>query len=124
MIKILLADPDPSVRAAFHILLKRRLDVSEVEEAVNWEEVRGKVETFRPDLLLLECHMPDPEKGLSFQDLIETYDQILVVGMSIKTSDRSLALAAGAHAFLYKGESPEHVIQSLRNLLETRQADA
>lgn len=116
MVKILLADPDPAVRGAFQILLQRKLPGSHLEQAANLEELLQQINSCKPDLLLFDWRLPGLEE-VSLQDWAAGGERMLVVGMSIQAEDRCEVMKSGAHAFLYKGENPERVIQELKTLL-------
>lgn len=117
MINILLADADPAVRAAFQILLKRRLPVASLQEASDWDQLAELVDEAKPDLLLLDLRLPGMRIGQELREWIKSVRPLLVVGMSIKADDRENVLACGVHTFLYKGENPNRVIQELEHLL-------
>src|SRR5262249_7002028 len=80
---------------------------------------------FRPDILLLDMHMP----GLSGFDVMErlreligpgTYLPILVLTADISPAIKQRALACGAKDFLTKPFDLTEVVLRIRNLLETR----
>jgi putative two-component system response regulator len=80
---------------------------------------------FRPDILLLDMHMP----GMSGLDVMErlresidpgTYLPILVLTADISPSIKQRTLACGAKDFLTKPFDITEVVLRIRNLLETR----
>src|SRR5436305_5209896 len=88
-------------------------------------EVAGLFEEWRPDLILLDLHMP----YLSGFDVLEQlgrlipetdYLPILVLTADITAGTKQLALSAGAKDFLTKPFDSTEVVLRIRNLLETR----
>jgi DNA-binding NarL/FixJ family response regulator len=120
MLKIILADPDPAVRAAFRILMKRKVPDSQLGEAADWTQLMQELEMHMPDLLLIDWYLPGKPNESGMRDWIRSEARFLVVGMSINANDRSSILEDGVQAFLYKGENPESVIQELENLLKKK----
>ncbi len=57
-LKILLADDHDSFRRILVAFLKAQEEVEVVEEAVDGKEVVEKAEQLRPDLILMDIHMP------------------------------------------------------------------
>ncbi len=79
---------------------------------------------FRPDLVLLDLHMPDVDGFQVMEELrprIEgTYLPILVLTADITSEVKQRALAGGAKDFLTKPVDATEVVLRIRNLLETR----
>ncbi len=57
-LKILLADDHDSFRRILVAFLKAQEEVEIVEEAIDGKEVVEKAEQLRPDLILMDIHMP------------------------------------------------------------------
>ena len=65
MFKILIIDPNVPFRQSLKKVLVNRFPFVAIEEAADGEEGAGRVETFHPNLLFLELHLPQ-ENGLDF----------------------------------------------------------
>jgi signal transduction histidine kinase len=79
----------------------------------------------RPDLVLLDLHMPHRDGFQLIEDLrgvipAETYVPILVLTADVDRTALRRALRAGAKDFLTKPFDAEEVLLRIRNLLETR----
>jgi putative two-component system response regulator len=79
---------------------------------------------FKPDLLLLDLHMPGLD-GFAVMERLkaglgEDYLPILVLTADVTRSTRIRALEAGAKDFLTKPLDPLEVVHRVRNLLEVR----
>ena len=79
---------------------------------------------FRPDLILLDLHMPHLD-GVDVIDLLKPeigneYVPILMLTADVTTEAKERALSVGAKDFLSKPFDHTEVILRIRNLLETR----
>ena len=79
---------------------------------------------FRPDLILLDLHMPDMDGLAVMQELNQiaeaTYLPILILTGDVSPEARRDALSRGAKDFLHKPFSPDEVLLRINTLLETR----
>lgn len=81
--------------------------------------------SFRPDLLLLDLHMPHLD-GFAVMEQIrrrvpaDDYVPILVLTADVTPEAKQRALAAGAKDFVTKPFDPSEVTLRVKNLLETR----
>jgi DNA-binding NarL/FixJ family response regulator len=110
--RILIADPDPSSRKAFGVLLKRRLKVCEILEADDMEALIQILVDSTPDLLLLDWAVycsPAPETSLLLR---KAYPEMKIILFSVNPDDATKARAVGAE-FVHKGGSPDHLLSVL-----------
>jgi DNA-binding NarL/FixJ family response regulator len=70
-LKILLADDHDSFRRVLVAFLKTQKDIEVVGEAVNGQEAIEQAEKFRPDLVLMDVHMPK-QNGIEATKAIKT----------------------------------------------------
>jgi putative two-component system response regulator len=122
--KLLVVDDEP---ANVH-LLERLLDrwgYASVVSTTRSSEVVALYERVRPDLLLLDLQMPDPNGFQIMQLLADEIHgpnrlPVLVLTADITADAKKEALAGGARDFLTKPFDPTEVELRLHNLLETR----
>ena len=80
----------------------------------NAKTLKKQAEAQRPDAILLDWELP----GRDSQELIAILHKLeprpRVIAMSSKLEKGRVALAAGADAFISKGETPERVADRLR----------
>ncbi len=69
-IKVLLADDHEGFRRILMTFLKMQERVECVEEAVDGQDVIEKVEKFKPDLILMDIHMPK-QNGIDAMKIIK-----------------------------------------------------
>lgn len=116
MAGVLIADADASLRAAFSLILRKRIGVSEVREAANLVQLQSRLERWQPDLILLDYRLP----GLAEVGGLAKYRSVLsapVIALSIRAEDGPAALLAGADEFIHKSFPPDRalaIIQSVR----------
>lgn len=129
--RILLADDQARVRSALRLLLEQEPGLCVVGEAAETEEILAQIQATRPDLMLLDWELP----GLALASSIRSGKQLLsvlhghcpdlrVIALSGQLEARQAALAAGADAFVSKGDPPERLLATLRKLSKTKQDDS
>lgn len=115
-IRILIADDHPIVVDGLRAVLSTQRDFEVVSTASNGEEALHKVNTLRPDVLLLDLEMPRV-------DGVETLRRLAVSGVTVRTivftafdtDDRIVdAVRAGAHGYLLKGAPREELFNAIR----------
>jgi putative two-component system response regulator len=122
--RLLIVDDQPAnVRLLERIL--RSNGYSEVLTTTDSPEVPEIYRTHKPDLILLDLHMPEMDgfevlERLQVMTAEEAYLPIVVLTADIATEARRRALAAGAKDFLIKPFDAAEVVLRINNLLETR----
>jgi DNA-binding NarL/FixJ family response regulator len=117
--RLFIADMNSTVRLALQMYLQQEPGLYVTGMASEAEGLPAQVEASRPDVLLLDSHLP----GASMQDLLtdirglESPPKIVV--LSIKPEEKGLALSAGADAFINKNAPPEELLEVVRSLRET-----
>jgi DNA-binding NarL/FixJ family response regulator len=122
MLGILIADDDAEVRSALHILLKAQPDLAVVGEAANALDLLEQIEAAHPTVLILDWGVIDLAPDM-LAGLRERYPTLRVIVISGRPEARSAALAAGAVAFVSKGDPPDRLLTTL-NLLQDRSTDS
>ena len=109
-LRILIADDQGHARRSVKALLATRFKLADTCEAVNGIEAVRCVQECKPDVVLMDARMPEMD-GIEATRIIRTISvQIPVIILSIYSEYRTAALAAGANAFLIKGEPPEQLL--------------
>jgi len=108
--RVLIVDDQPRTRQSLRTLLTTWPRVGEVQEAANGRQAIGLVEQLEPDVVLMDIRMPEMD-GLEATQLIKTrWPQVKIIMLSMYTEYVESALAAGADAFVSKGEPPKHLL--------------
>jgi response regulator RpfG family c-di-GMP phosphodiesterase len=121
--RILIVDDEP----ANVLLLERTLErggYSQVVSTDDGREVAALVESFAPDLLLLDLHMPNHDGFAVLEELGPVLESgffpVVVLTADVTREAKELALSLGALDFLTKPLDTTEVLLRIRNLLQTR----
>ena len=115
-LKVLIADDHPLMLQAIRGALEASEDIDVVGEARSGEEVLALVERRKPDLVLLDLHMP----GLGGLDCVmeikRSWPKVKTVVISAFDDRASIdsSLLAGASAYILKSVSPVDIPSVLR----------
>ena len=107
------------------MVLEQELGLSVAGEASEVEGLLAQAETIQPNLVLLDWELPgrpvdsstDLRRGL-LAVLRTSCPHLKVIALSGRPEARQAALAAGADAFVLKGDNPEQLITTIRQLVE------
>ena len=115
-IRVLLVDDHSLFRSGIRLLLQRHSDFEVVGEAADGVEGVKRARELRPDIVLLDLHMP----GLSGQDAIQLIlqdtpsCQVILLTVSEDADDLSAALKNGAAGYLLKNSDADYLLGALR----------
>ncbi len=98
------------MRSALRLLLEQQPGLSVVGEAANAGELQAMVETIRPDLILLDWELPGAPAAELLPILRSCHPRLRIIALSGRPEARKAALAAGANAFVSKGDPPERLL--------------
>ena len=112
--RVLLADKQTKVRSALRLLLEQEPGLSVVGEAAEAEDLLAQVEATQPDLVLLDWELLDQGGAATLAGLRAARPGLVVIALSGRSEARQAALAAGADAFVSKGDPPERLLTTLR----------
>ncbi|MEJ2263380.1 MAG: response regulator transcription factor [Anaerolineales bacterium] len=114
--RLLLADHHPTVLKALQTRLREEGIFVVVGTASDAKTLKKQAEAQRPDAILLDWELP----GRDSQELIAILHKLeprpRVIAMSSKLEKGRVALAAGADAFISKGEDSNWLIETLQIL--------
>jgi two-component system, NarL family, invasion response regulator UvrY len=120
MIRILLADDHPVVRAGLRQILADAPDVSVVGEAADGTDVIRVAAGLQPDVVLLDITMP----GGPFLTLLRTLKRnhprtgVLVLSVHPEEQYAIRALRGGADGYLSKERSPDLLLEAVRKVAQ------
>ncbi|MFI9555891.1 response regulator [Nonomuraea endophytica] len=116
MIRVLLVDDQALVRTGFKLMLNAQPDIEVVAEAADGQEALARTRELRPDVVLMDLHMPVMD-GVTATGLISAeLPDTRVLALSTFDLDENVvaALRAGAGGFLPKDISPEELVEGVR----------
>jgi DNA-binding NarL/FixJ family response regulator len=119
-VRVLLADDQPLLRAAFKGVIDSTSDLQVVGEASTGQEAVELARQTRADVVLMDIRMPDMD-GLTATRLITADEDLAGVSVLVITTfdfDEYVfqALRAGASGFLGKGVEPGELIEAIRTV--------
>jgi DNA-binding NarL/FixJ family response regulator len=120
MIRVLLADDQPLLRAGFKVLIDSAPDLAVVGEAATGHEAVALARQTRADVVLMDIRMPDLD-GLAATRLISQDEDLAGVRVLILTTfeiDEYVfqALRFGASGFLGKSAEPAELLAAIRTV--------
>jgi DNA-binding NarL/FixJ family response regulator len=120
-VRIFIADDQIKVRSALRLLLEQEPGLRVVGEAAETEGLLAQVEAMQPDLILLDWELPNLSGGDSsigsgshlLAALRARCPLLVVIALSGRLEAPQAAMAAGADAFVSKGDPPERLLATL-----------
>ncbi len=112
-IRILIVDDSPRARKSLCALLAAYAEDTRIQEAKNGLEALQCVEQAPPDVVLMDVIMPELDGPAATRLMKERVPQVKVIALSISPDYRFEALAAGADAFVCKGDPPGLLLDAL-----------
>lgn len=119
--KILIVDDDNILRDMYHERLKA--DGFEIETATNGKEALEKLDSFRPDLILLDVMMPYMN-GFATLEHIRADDNlknipVFMLTALVQEENRKKAVKLGANGFVIKSETmPGDLVEKIKKELD------
>ena len=118
---IVIADGMPEVRSALRLLLSEALDTKVVGDANDVTSLLDVTRSARPNVVLVDWELADKRlasaRGTSLPaEITQACPQARVIVMSGRPEVGRDALAAGAAAFVCKGDTPDRLLAALRGL--------
>lgn len=114
-IRVVVADDHALIREGVRALLGSLPDMDLVGEAATGREAVEIVDATRPDVVLMDLHMPDGDGITATRVIVETHPGIAVLVVSMLDDDASIlaALRAGAHGYVLKGAEPDELHRAI-----------
>ncbi len=120
-VSVLLADDDAEVRQALRLLCEQAFDLTVAGEAKRVEELLLELPNLQPDIILLDWELPgEPAVSADLLTHIRTLHPAKVIILGGRPEAQQDALAVGADAFIYKGDSPDKLLSLLHAVRSTR----
>ena len=115
-IRVLLVDDHSLFRSGIRSLLQRHADFAVVGEAADGVEGIKRAKQLKPDVVLLDLHMP----GMSGVETLQLMRQdcpdtaIIMLTVSEESDDLALAMRAGARGYLIKNIETDYLLRAIR----------
>lgn len=120
--QILIADDHEMLRRGIRNALEDRQDWQICGEAVDGQEAVNKVNTLRPDLVILDINMPVLNGLAAVRQILHNRPQTKIVIFTVHDSEQTLKeiQAAGAHAYVSKNDASDALLRVVEDLLESK----
>ncbi|WP_436531662.1 response regulator [Actinoplanes sp. HUAS TT8] len=116
MIRILIVDDQPLVRAGLRTVLASDPELEVVAEASDGREALTAVQRFRPDVALLDIRMPGMDGLTAAESIRARHPAVRVLIITTFNEDGYIAraLETGVHGFLLKSGDPYELIGGVK----------
>ena len=117
-IRVLLVDDQEMVRLGIRGMLKYSDGLVVVGEAADGEQALAKVEAAKPDVVLLDIHMPKMDGVETMKRLRELSPEIRVILLSVYAKDEYIfdGLRAGARGYLLKDIGEDELVRAIKTV--------
>ncbi len=119
-IRLVLADDHTMVRQAIRDLLRTDPEFDVVGEAGSGEEALERTRESRPDVLLLDIHMPGGDGLWTTSEVRREVPSTRVLVLTVSTEDDHLteSLRRGAAGYMLKSSSAQALFQAIRDVAQ------
>ena len=116
MIRVLVADDEPMIRAGARAILASEPEIEVVAEAGDGREAVELARRHRPDVALLDIRMPGVDGLTAAEELRRVVPETAVAMLTTFGEDEYVAraLAAGTSGFLLKAADPRDLVAGVR----------
>ena len=115
-IRVLLVDDHSLFRSGIRSLLQRHVEFLVVGEAADGVEGIKRAKQLKPDVVLLDLHMPGMSGVETLQLMREDCPDtaIIMLTVSEQSDDLALAMRAGARGYLIKNIETDYLLRAIR----------
>ncbi|MFF5725325.1 response regulator [[Kitasatospora] papulosa] len=116
MIRVLVTDDEPLIRAGIRMILSSADDMEVVAEAANGREAVGIARSQRVDVALLDIQMPVMDGLTALAELRRSAPEVRVLILTTFGERQNVlrALGAGSAGFLLKDSAPAELMRAVR----------
>lgn len=117
-IKVVLAEDHHVVRAAVATLLTKEPDIIVIGEVAEGGELMKVLEEMKPDVLVLDAHMPGHKVVQSAKMLQKSCPDVKILVLSAYNRREYVVglLSAGAAGYVLKDDPPEMLVRAVRQV--------
>lgn len=115
-IRVLIADDQALVRRGITLMLSVEPDMQVVGQASDGIEVVEMAQRLRPDVVLMDLHMPRKGGVAATREIAQTLPRTHVLVLTTLDAEETVfeAIRAGAHAYLLKDATEEELLETVR----------
>ncbi len=117
-LRIMIVDDQSRARQSLRALLATEERIGEIEEACSGLEALEQVGAFHPDVILMDAKMPEMDGMEATRRIKSQQPDTRIILLSMYAEYGPEAAAAGADAFLAKGEAPAKLLETVWQLAD------
>jgi DNA-binding NarL/FixJ family response regulator len=114
MLRVLIAEANPTTRSALRLVLGAQPGVTVTGSLTTARRLVARALVVRPDAAIVGWELPGADVAVAVARLRQELPLLFILVLSDRPETRAAALAAGADAFVEKGEPPEQLLAALR----------
>jgi DNA-binding NarL/FixJ family response regulator len=114
-IRVVVVDDHMVFREGLRALLGRVEEIEIVGEAATTQEAIDMTDSVRPDVVLMDLHLPGDGGEVATTNIIASHPEVAVLVLTMHSDDAHLrhALNAGARGYLLKDAEPDAIIRAI-----------
>jgi len=120
VIKVAIADDHALFRTGVKTSLSTRKDIQMIAEAENGMQLLNLLKHLKPDVVLLDIHMPIMDGYSTLPEIKKLYPEIKVIMLSMNNDPSIITkmMEVGANSYLTKESDSETIYQAIRTCYE------
>jgi DNA-binding NarL/FixJ family response regulator len=120
VIKVAIADDHTLFRTGVKTTLSTRKDIQMVAEAENGMQLLNLLKHIKPDVVLLDIHMPIMDGYSTLPEIKNLYPEIKVIMLSMNNDPSIITkmMEVGANSYLTKESDSETIYQAIKSCYE------
>ncbi|MFZ5821671.1 MAG: response regulator [Chloroflexota bacterium] len=117
-IHVLVVDDHPVVRRGIKSLLAEEEGIEVIGEAVNGKDALEKLQTLKPDVILMDLVMPEMNGIEAIERITAAYPDARILVMTSFAADDKVfpSIKAGALGYILKDSDPEDLLRMIRQV--------
>jgi two-component system, NarL family, response regulator LiaR len=114
-IRVMIADDHPVFRRGMRIVCQNQVDLEMVGEASNGQEALDMARRLKPDVILMDIHMPVMNGIQAAQQITSEQPETGIIILTVTRDDEHVfsAIKAGARGYLLKDSDETTLIQAI-----------
>jgi DNA-binding NarL/FixJ family response regulator len=121
-IKVLIVDDNEVVREGLKSILEPQVDIGVIGEAVDGLDAVTKAEKLKPDVILMDAHMPGMDGTEATRRIKISLPDVKVLFLTVYGDYVGSALDAGANWYLTKDCRRQDLMEAIRVLARSNRA--
>jgi DNA-binding NarL/FixJ family response regulator len=120
VIKVAIADDHALFRTGVKTSLSTRKDIQMIAEAENGMQLLNLLKHIKPDVVLLDIHMPIMDGYATLPEIKRLYPEVKVIMLSMNNDPSIITkmMEIGANSYLTKESDSETIYQAIRTCYE------